>query len=239
MRRIIVFDVDGTLVRGHLLTRALIRACFLKPSLAFRGRVLIRELASMGSKKLPQALSRALRFQDFDGYDRRLRHNVSQLLRTAERVLASCGCTLACVAEQTLTPSVFKSIIRPEGLAKLREHLADQSNSVVLLSASPMDVLVPLHQWLCSVLGADAERIILRGTVLNGDETNACIGSMKVLAMYEMFGKTGIDKVYTDNGSLADLPLIKTAAATTIVGRKNAWYRFVPPEWLARVRFGW
>ena len=237
MKRLVVFDVDGTLVRGRLLTHVLVRAVWRRELKVRHTGRLFRTLLALGTKKIPQTLSRALRFQDFEDYDLKLRHCVNQLLLAVEEVVKASGQTVQGLAESVLTQDMLASLVHPAGINALQKRVSNSKNRVVLLSASPVDVLKPFKQWLRTELGHVADSLEVCGTILNGAQTTANVGAVKLEVMKRLHGKFTIDHLYTDNGSMADLPLIRVARRTTIIGAKHRGYSCVPRRWLRKTLF--
>jgi phosphoserine phosphatase len=254
--RVVVFDVDNTLVKGHLITHFIRRLLFYNPASCFAFIPIVFDGLVICLYFLPKLIRRSLVRQDFKLLDRGMRRFSYHLLKRAYAAFAQLNLArpaLQRCAKQILFNQHFHKLIHPHAMDSLVFHVKEPDTVVILASGAMRELLDGFLYWLQQHLeqeyGICPKRLFVLGTYKKDDGRSliACVGSTKQKMVVDFLKKKGIPhkniaRVYTDNGFLADLPLLELAHERSfVVGDYSRLYRFVPSKWIDTITFwpGW
>ena len=263
MKRInvIVFDVDNTLVKGNLTFFFLMHLakqnfyCFYKclGLLAHGALLTLKHLPSITKKtllksgniyQLDQIIYEAIKnfYQKFANTLNKLNVSKNDIKKISQKLFS----------EQFLKKHVYEQAIN-----KIEHHLNNHNNLtntiVVLLSGSPQEIISPFLQIICNELrkrDIDWEkRLFALGTKIGitKEDVHPCIGSQKIVMLERLLTQENltpytIQFIYSDNGFMADLPLLLEAKnGGGLICRKSRLYQLLPKKLLESLVFlpGW
>jgi len=244
---VIVFDVDNTLVRGNLTILFLkklafenlmfFHACFF---FLLRGAfLLMRQLPHMTRTTM-------LRGGNVYQLDRMLYKAVKKFYTELAQILQRLHITdgeLGKRAQKLFSQEFVEKHVYHEGIVKIKEHLRQENTIVVLLSGSIQELLDVFFATVCKQLDNDGvawtERFFAVGTQLHKNgQAYPCIGSEKNKFLKKLLQQKGHEEyalkfVYSDNGFMADLPLlIESTHGGALISKKSNLYDALPKRLL-------
>jgi len=252
LKKVIVFDVDKTLIKNNLTLSFISYLIRLRPAFFF-----IRLLSTFVSGarmiffQLPALINRVKsREIDLPQLDKKIILIMKNFYKTLFRSLKSCGLkkrAIAQMAEEHVVRLYSQKMFYDKAIEKLKHHLRNETNIVVLLSTSMDALLQPLFKKLCKQIRSDNIDVSNRFFALGTSEQNLCTGSNKNKLLRQLLRRNGhkryqLQFVYSDNNFMADLPLVVEAKhGGALICKKNSFYEKIEkminkrlvfmPEW--------
>lgn len=249
-KEIIIFDVDDTLIKGNLtfffvkcLSRESLYLLISCIPIIIRGAIL-------KLSKFPKIISQFF-FRERNIYklDRSICKSIKKFYCNLYKTLCGLGLTgknLERKASSILTKRFFEENTYSAGLEKLKEHIKNQRDIVVLLSGSPQELLNVFFKNICNDLKNNnisyEGRFFAQGTILR-KKANPCIGSEKnkflKRLLYEKGYKNYVVKfIYSDNSYLSDLPIIiESQNGGAVINKKTRLYSSLPKDLIDSIKF--
>ena len=245
-KNIIVFDVDNTLIKGNLtfifLYNLAKQNLWLGKDLAITTlKYLLLSLIKF-PKAIPLIFSKKPNFYFLDykatEYIRRIYNDIFKILRK-HKLLNS---KLQKTALKILNNDLLDKKLHQESIEKIKHHIKNPHNIIVMLSGSMQEVLNVLFQKIRKQLRAEdinvKDNFLVIGTQFNEETQNIepCIGSNKIILLKKFLKKLGAENskikfVYSDNFMMIDLPLfIESQNGGAIISDKNQLYEKLPEQ---------
>ena len=243
MKKNILFDMDNTLVRGHLVYYFVRSLMVRHPSMWLSFIPFCLYALSMRLYLLPRLLNRVRKTNNLALLDRGMRLYVARLYQHLYAALAAVdlqGQQLdKKIKELVCTKRMLKRFY-PKAVSVLKRHVARKNEQVVIISASLEEILVPCVRWLCENYEISFEKIHVIGTYCKKGLVDVCLGSNKVRRLVKTISSTQRNQVYrggfpfhtlyTDNGFLADLPLLIHCEQPIVISPSQQLLRLVPEK---------
>lgn len=239
--KLIVFDIDHTLINGNLSKILLKQAIKQKPWLFFKAIPLIIYDFYLKKIKLPALLKKELKNNNYQKIDTAVQKDFIQLYKKIFTLLHGFHIKkqgLQKVAEQTFTPTFLKEHLFAKGITKVKAHLKEENTIIVFASGELEEIIQPFLQAFTKMIKypLDKNNFFAVGTEKTTKGFDVCIGSGKVKRIMNCLQQHGfndlvIDTAYSDNDLLKDFPLILAAHhKRIIINHKNKYYDFMPKE---------
>lgn len=249
--KIIVFDVDHTLIRGNLtvfLLRFLIKtqpSILKKISFLKKCLPLLLRGAFLHIWQLPYLSKKILRKDGFYKSNYILFCLIKMFYQSIFNKLKAFNLLekkLQEAANQFFSEEFFEKYAYKKGIEKIKHHLCNQNNVVVLLSGGLQEPLNIFFTSLCKKFSEEnidwKNRFFVQGTVLkiNTKNVNPCIGHEKNNFLKKLLNENGykdyeIEFIYSDNKLMTDLPLfIESKRGGAVICEKTTLYQFLPEK---------
>jgi len=256
-KNIIVFDVDNTLIKGNLTL------IFLR-NLSKQNWNLGKDLGIEAIKlflflliKFPKAIFLTFsKKPNFYFLSYKATKYIRKIYTDIFRILKNHGFNNSKLQRQAfkiLNKDLLEKKLHLESIDKLKHHIKNQHNIIVLLSGSMQEVLNVLFHQIRHQFRKDGintkENFLVIGTQLNEETQNIepCIGPNKIMLLKEKLKNLGADNskikfVYSDNALMIDLPLfIESQNGGAVISDKNKMYEKLPEKIKNVLKFlpGW
>lgn len=247
---IIVFDVDNTLIKGNLMIffikfLAKEKFYFLYKSI----ELLIKEIFII-SKQLPFLIKVVFKEKNIYKFNQNIFLLIKQFYQKLFVILKKFDLLdnkLQKKAHSLFSEKFFEKYIYPKGINKIKHHLRNPNNIVILLSGSLQEVLNPFFQIICKKFTEEKitwhNRFFVIGTQIKNSNIKPCIGSEKNKLLNALLKKQGYDGytlkfIYSDNHFLIDLPLlIESKNGAVLIANKSFLYKTLPQSLLKNFIF--
>ncbi|MCK4517595.1 haloacid dehalogenase-like hydrolase [Candidatus Babeliales bacterium] len=254
---VIVFDVDNTLVKGNLTFFFLAHLAKQNFYSFYKCLGLLAHGALLTLKHLPSIAKKTLlkpgNIHQLDLIIYKAIKNFYQKFFDTLNKLNVSKNDIKKIAQTLFSEQFFKKHVYEQAINKIEHHLNNDSNIVVLLSGSPQEIISPFLQTMCNELNKRniswKKRLFAIGTQIGEIKNNIhpCIGSQKIIMLKKLLTKKNltpytISFIYSDNGFMADLPLLLEAKnGAGLICRKSRLYQLLPKKLLESLVFlpGW
>ncbi|MBL4587765.1 hypothetical protein JKY79_00275 [Candidatus Babeliales bacterium] len=241
MRKLVLFDVDHTVVKGNL-TGLICRRMFSWRDI---GRLVsfVYRATSLVHGRFPQAVERALIHQDYCLVDQIVRKHVASCYHLLLDLLESCDVSLSDLSKQAhlfvSDELIIKRICYKKALDRILMHAQDPEVDILFVSGGLQVVLDPLVIMIRRYIekkGLCKARLFGYGTRFLGDgDLDLCVGSYKVDRVnehikYEASGHAAIVSAYSDNRYYSDLPFLLLAEERFMVEGFDVYAKILPDE---------
>lgn len=244
IERIVLFDVDHTLVRGNLTVYVFADLMFSSWKRFVRGLRFLPYAAKVMYQEVPELVEHALSQGDLDLLDRNMQTLFGQFYCRLGALIDDFGVTPADLQARAIhlfDEEFAHNFVYELGLQALQKHLADAATEVVLVSGTAQEILDPFHavvQRACQRQGLDITRLKAYGTGLptSSQPLDLCMGGGKINLLqkyHAAFNQADapISHVYSDNKYLSDLPLLLLATEKRVViSECYPYYKLLPEE---------
>jgi phosphoserine phosphatase len=243
LMRIIIFDVDNTLVKGNLTFFFIKFLALEKIRFFYKCLPIFLHAVILVFRTLPRIITRT---KNLKKLDRSIGYAIADFYKklfSTFKALKLTGTRLEKKASTFFSDDFFKKHLYVEGLEKIEHHLKNKKNMVVLLSGSPQELLNILFKRICAHLDEKdipyENRFFARGTT----RRQPCVGSKKIDALKALLQKAGhneyvIQFVYSDNNFMADLPLLLASEhGGALISEKHQAYKLLPKRLLKNAVF--
>ncbi len=182
-KKIIIFDVDNTLIKGHLIVRFLLYLFRRNLKKTWHFFLLARTAGIVCFSKLPHLMRHSLKEQNFSLLDRGVRFYVHHLYKSIYKVfdvLNLFGKDLQTAIDDFLQSLSLKDILFEQGVKTLVHHSKEKNIRIVLMSGMIQELLDGFCEKLkdyvqknyCVSLQLDG----IGGTTRVGKKIKVCIG---------------------------------------------------------------
>lgn len=250
--RVVVFDVDNTIVKGNLIVRFLFALIAQRWQLIFPFFGLLVHGFYLQFWVFPRLVRRVLKKKDIFAFDRAMQIFTRRFFLHMGFVLKKnkiTGAVLRDHAQQIFSREYLQNYIYTQAEQMIFEHLHEENTIVILLSGALQELLDQVFDELCRRIDQAGiewgNRFFAIGTKLGEKEklVSPCVGFEKIKQMYALLRAQGyitfeLDFVYTDNHHMADLPLLLSSKnGGALIGRKRLAARVLPSRMIKTLHF--
>jgi len=255
---VIVFDVDNTLVKGNLTFFFLAHLAKQNFYSFYKCLGLLAHGALLTLKHLPSIAKKTLlksgNIYQLDQIIYEAIKNFYQKFANTLNKLNVSKNDIKKISQKLFSEQFFKKHVYKQAIKKIEHHLNNNNNTIiVLLSGSPQEIISPFLQTMRNELSKRNiiwnKRLFALGTKIGSTKSDVhpCIGSQKIIMLKQLLTQEGLTPytlrfIYSDNGFMADLPLLLEAKnGGGLICRKSRLYQLLPKKLLESLVFlpGW